>query len=419
MFSRIEAENYRCLKTLAVDLSPYQILVGPNASGKSTMLDVIRFFSDLVAVGPRSAANERSENFQDLVWGRAGWSFRLAIESKSSELLPGVRPERLETLRYEIGIKLDPGSDIVFLHHEMLTLRGPSGGNVTVLDRTEHQVRYRSEVEGSEFSVEFALGPTQSGLANLPMDQTKFPVTTQFKNSLLSGMQMVVLDNEMLRGSSPPGQGEPNLFDGLNLPRRIARLREFFPNDFASWIRHIRTALPDIETIKTVLRPEDQNRYLMIRYKNGIEVPAWMVSDGTLRLIALTLLAYVPEATGVYLIEEPEVGVHPSAFETIVQSLSSIYYGQVILTTHAPLLVRLSKPENLLCFSKNEDGTQVIRGNDHPLLQSWQSKVEIGDLFAAGVLGKPEPSGRLRCSKNWRSTSMCRTVEIAPSESSY
>jgi predicted ATPase len=73
----------------------------------------------------------------------------------------------------------------------------------------------------------------------------------------------------------------------------------------------------------------------MIHYAGGVEVPQWMVSDGTLRLLALTLLAYLPGVQGVYLVEEPEVGVHPTAIETIIQSLSSVYEGQVLVTSHS------------------------------------------------------------------------------------
>ena len=182
-------------------------------------------------------------------------------------------------------------------------------------------------------------------------------------------------------------RGSTRLFDGSDLPRRISRLADSYPKQFSAWIRHVQTALPDIETVKTILRPEDKHLYLMVRYKNGIEIPAWMLSDGTLRLLALTLLTYAPEKERVHLIEEPEIGVHPSAFEIIVQSLSSVYNGQVFITTHAPLLVGLSKSKDLLCFSKTDQGTEIVRGDQHPLLTSWQSKLELSDLFAAGVLG--------------------------------
>jgi len=377
----LEAENYRCLKKLAVDLGPYQILVGPNASGKSTFLDALNFFSDLITIGPRSAVNERSENFHDLVWGREGSSFSLAIEAR----VPRWPGTPLDTIRYQVLIRLDAESDLVSLEEEVLTLRNSEGASVTVLERNEYKVDYASEDGG--FSANFTLGPLQSGLANLPMDETKFPATAWFKNRLLEGVQMVVLDNQWLHASSPPGEGNAKLFDGLQLARRIYRLSSSSPAAFDAWIRHLQTALPDIEAIKTVFRPEDKNRYVMVRYKNGIEVPAWMLSDGTLRLMALTLIAYGAPDDGVYLIEEPEVGVHPSALETIVQSLSSVYDGQVIIATHSPLLVGMSEPENLLCFSQTGDGTRVVKGSEHPLLREWQSKMQVSDLFASGVLG--------------------------------
>ncbi|MGO4885569.1 MAG: AAA family ATPase [Bryobacteraceae bacterium] len=125
----------------------------------------------------------------------------------------------------------------------------------------------------------------------------------------------------------------------------------------------------------------------MVRYKNGIEVPSWALSDGTLRLLALTLLAYVANFGGVYRIEEPEIGVHPTAIETIVQSLSSVYYGQVLLTSHSPIVLNLAEPSDILCFQRTDEGTEIIPGDKHPLLQDWRSGVSISDLFAAGVLG--------------------------------
>jgi predicted ATPase len=139
--------------------------------------------------------------------------------------------------------------------------------------------------------------------------------------------------------------------------------------------------------MRVVDRPEDRHRYLMADYAGGLEVPQWMVSDGTLRLLALTLLAYLPDFHGVYLVEEPEVGLHPTAIETVMQSLSSVYDGQVLVTSHSPLVLGLSRPEQMLCFQKNENGTSIIPGNKHPMLSEWKSGVDISDLFAAGVLG--------------------------------
>ncbi len=78
-------------------------------------------------------------------------------------------------------------------------------------------------------------------------------------------------------------------------------------------------------------RPPSLSRCTLCYSKLEHPIPSWLVSDGTLRLLALTLLAYLPHHQEVYLIEEVENGVHPRAIEAVFQSLSSVYDGQVLL----------------------------------------------------------------------------------------
>jgi predicted ATPase len=105
-------------------------------------------------------------------------------------------------------------------------------------------------------------------------------------------------------------------------------------------------------------------------------------------LLALTLLAYLPSPTGVYLVEEPENGIHPKAVEAVYESLSSVYDGQVLCATHSPLFLSLAKLSSLLCFAQAESGaTSIVRGDEHPALKSWKGQVALETLYAAGVLG--------------------------------
>jgi predicted ATPase len=196
-----------------------------------------------------------------------------------------------------------------------------------------------------------------------------------------------VLDSKSLRAPSAPAKGNLQTFDGSNLARLVFQLQDESRKNFDRWLAHVQTALPDLDSIRTVLRPEDRHRYLMLKYKNGVEAPAWVISDGTLRLLALTILAYLPASAAIYLVEEPENGVHPTALETIYQSLSSVYDGQVLVTSHSPVLLNLASPGELLCFQKTAEGPEIIRGDKHPALQDWKREVNISDLFAAGVLG--------------------------------
>ena len=70
MIRLIEALNYRCLKYIRQPLGPFHVLVGPNASGKTTFLDVVAFLGRLVSDGLEAAIHERTQNYQDLFFGR-------------------------------------------------------------------------------------------------------------------------------------------------------------------------------------------------------------------------------------------------------------------------------------------------------------------------------------------------------------
>ena len=62
--------------------------------------------------------------------------------------------------------------------------------------------------------------------------------------------------------------------------------------------------------------------------------------------------------------------------------------AQVLATTHSPALLGLVEPSEVLCFGKDEDGaTDVVRGNEHPILASWQGSLDKHVLFAKGIIG--------------------------------
>ena len=109
MIRRIQALNYRCLRYVDVRLDRFHVLVGPNASGKSTLLDVVMFLGDMLSSGLESAVDKRTQNFQDMVWDRPrkDLGFELAVEfeipKRVRKQLP--RERKFKTFRYEIAIK--------------------------------------------------------------------------------------------------------------------------------------------------------------------------------------------------------------------------------------------------------------------------------------------------------------------------
>jgi predicted ATPase len=153
-------------------------------------------------------------------------------------------------------------------------------------------------------------------------------------------------------------------------------------------LSHVQTVLSDLKDIRVVEREDDRSIYLMLGYTTGVEIPSWMASDGTMRFLVITLIAYLPYDGELYLLEEPENGVHPLALDAIYDSLSSAYESQVLVATHSPAFLKLSNPHEVLCVAKNDEGaTDIIRGNDHPILRDWQESVDMNVLFATGVIG--------------------------------
>ncbi len=419
MISLIETLNFRCLRYISQPVGPFNVLVGPNASGKTTFLDVVSFLSDLVSKGLEYAVGERTTDFRDLVWGREDGRFELAIEAK----IPEDRRRLLavkdyDTVRYEVAIGHDPQTGEIGILAERGWLKVAEGAArpqqklmfpspdeppntiVTVHRQKKGRSLFAKAAGGNDnyyadahpkegrWAPSFKLGPRKSTLANLPEDEENFPVSSWFKQFLSKGAERIVLNSLLIRKASPPGQVRGFKPDGSNLPWVVAQLEEKNPARLREWIAHVRTALQDIEDIRTVVRPDDRHRYLVLVYRDGLEVPSWMASDGTLRLLALTLPAYLEDFRGIYLIEEPENGIHPRAVEPMCQSLSSVYDAQILMATHSPVILSVVDPKEVLCFAKTDKGaTDIVAGNEHPKLRDWRGEENFGVLYAGGVLG--------------------------------
>lgn len=418
MITRIEALNFRCLRYVSQSLGPFHVLVGPNASGKTTFLDVLPFISRLFSDGVDAAVGQRTDNFHDLVWGRSGDRFELAVEAQIPEAIRlRLREPGQNVLRYEVAVGLiaQQGRLAIEAEHIVLKSAGPGVDNAAkrkassaapatlISADSEHDIltaenrcdggdaSFRPEVSpasASETPMLYASGPTKLALANLAADESAFPATAWFWRMLAQGIRHVMLNSRVLRKASPPGLGRALRPDCSNMPWVIEDLQQAAANNYRDWIAHLRTALPDLEGIRIVDRQDDRHRYMMLQYEGGLEVPSWMVSDGTLRLLALTLPAYLPGLTGIHLVEEPENGIHPGAVETMLQSLSSVYDAQVLLATHSPAVLSMVDLEQVLCFTKTPEGaTNIVSGDRHPVLRDWRGETSLGMLFAGGVLG--------------------------------
>ena len=410
MIRTFEACNYRMLAGNRLHLSKYHVLVGRNATGKSTMLDAIQFVADAVKSGVQEAVKVRGPSFLDLCFDRAR-PVAFALEVDIPE-----RDSQLVRMRYELEVGLDPhnGGALRVLRENLFRLPAdaapseqrslfgpewsgpvvhetkPAGWRKVVSKTAEGNDYYRDE--HTDWNSQLRFGPDKPALGSVPEMPERFPMSIGVRGLLREDVRTLALDVKRMREPAAPG-GLPRMkVDGGDLPYVVRELAARDPVLFREWVEHLGTAVPGLRDVG--VREREEDRKLVIEMKFAGEhpdaVPSWLLSDGTLRLMALTLLTFAapPDARDVLLIEEPENGMHPLAIQVVRQALANPAEGQQVLcATHSPLVLAETKLSETLVHRRDPAGYSVIRrGDEVPELAGWAGKLSIADLFAGGVL---------------------------------
>lgn len=425
MITRIEAHNYRCFEQMNVVMGSFQVFVGANGSGKTTLLDIPVVIGDILRSRNVAAAfterslhrGERASSLTELPFREQSDSFVLALEAKLPEALiqhlVAVSPatlrrsqERWPThIRYEIALAVKNAHQLevkneylfVFPHSEDSGSRCLSvqGENVPhddwrfIIRRTYRDDSFfRPEVHGAR-ERSTRMDNTLMAFARLQYEsEDEFPASRWLLNLLVN--EIVFFDPQWadLRKASPPGLPKRLMPSGQNLPWLALQLQHEKPDRFAAWVEHIQTALPQIISVAIREREEDHHAYFRVTYEEGFEVTSSGLSEGTLRIFALTLVAYMVEPPLWLIVEEPENSIHPQAIETVMQSLRSLYRSQVWISTHSPIVVADRQLSELTTTRVERSGAiQVIPGTKHPRLVAWKGTIDLGSLFASGVFG--------------------------------
>lgn len=289
MIRRVQALNYRCLRYVDRSLARFHVLVGPNASGKSTLFDVVAFLGDVIRDGVGAATERRTDSFQDLVWNRPkrDMGFELAVEidvpDKIKEMLPSERDYRV--FRYEIAIReSDNGWQIASergllmpgpyrprsvassqvscfpdppLPPSTILAGGGRPGRRTILSKspegTDSFDIETSDDPGRGWVTSIAFGSKRSALRNLPESPDKFPMASYVKSLLGGGIDFVFLDSKKMRLPSPPHLNRERLSsDGHNLHRLIHVLKNTDAEIYREWLEHVQTVLEDLDDIRIV-----------------------------------------------------------------------------------------------------------------------------------------------------------------------
>ncbi len=408
MIVGIAIRNFRIIKEIApaIELGAFHVLVGPNASGKSTFLDALDFVRDCVRDGPRSAVESRVPDLRDLTFMRRGGAIEIDLWLDMGSSLPS---QQANLIRYQLSVQSDNQLGISVAdelkQYSKSWIQGGKGLRFSPNARPKRLLGKTSK--GSDFykretgtyQDSFVFGQDKLALSSTPPDMERYPTGNAVRAFLLDGIRYLQLNSRAMRGPCPATRPTTLQLDGTNLARvvgallseaaRSKRAGPLFESSTAvyQWTAHLKYALQDLKEIGWARRESDNAEYLVLKYENGLDCPSWLLSDGTLRMLALTLPAFLPPEPALYLVEEPENGVHPKALDIILRALSCVPDAQMFVATHSPLVVQEVGIDPLLCFIREEQGARIVHGREHPIIRGWKDMPDIATVFASGILG--------------------------------
>src|SRR6266568_6287780 len=419
MITQIEIDGFKTFKDFKVELAPFQVIVGPNGSGKSNLFDALKLLSRIADNDLNTAfqelRGEADELFTTLPSGRSVDHIHIAVDMLVNRKLKDrgegeielIREEvalrkevalKYTRLRYELEITLGIdgyGLEQLYVTHESLKsilpyddnwcrkyglssqnnwLPEPSNDQAifidtklttiaileSVADMSEAEAKqpliylYPDSDKGERIRRFYTAEVQRSVLSRV--DDTNHPHILAVREEFRS-LRFLHLNPEALR---QPGSIKAPRFistNGSNLPTMLARMQAEDKFALTDVSRDMANLVPGILKIK-VEQDKPSDKYLIYaETSDQRNFSAMVLSDGTLRLLALATLRNDPQFHGVLCLEEPENGVDPLHMKNMVRLLREMATDfnaleqadeplrQVLITTHSPTFI--SQPDTI------------------------------------------------------------------------
>lgn len=161
---------------------------------------------------------------------------------------------------------------------------------------------------------------------------------------------------------------------------------------YGEFVDAIRCVLPYAKDLQPFLATEVERAFYLKLWEKNFEVPGWLLSTGTLRIVALLACLRHPKPPPVLVVEEIENGLDPRTLNLLVEEIrAAVSAGttQVILTTHSPYLLDLLDLSHIVIVER-KDGETVFRRPDEGALAEWSKSFSPGRLYTMGRLTEGE-----------------------------
>ncbi len=390
---RLRVENFLSLRNINISLTKLNVLIGPNASGKSNFAKLFQLLYNVASTG---LPELQGYTFRDLVYC-FDETLRISIElsfevdgGEASYLLWIHRDGYEEELRAggETLVRAEGEPSHLVVHSKLVEDLKPARG------------LYR--VEGTPFyRLDSPLLSRGSGKSNLLSKYLRYSVLRDRPRILLERLPALAaisdflqsasihsLDPRCIRGSIEV-RAQPKLdFHGCNLARALLQLKLEDLDTFHRVEEAIKSLVPEVEEVVPYIIPGTDEVELRLRARGLGLLKPHNISDGTLRMLAIATILYTTDS--LVFIDEPENSIHPHLLEALVD-LARDSPAQVVIATHSPTLLDYVEPREVLIVDKVGAETRAARIEDPETVDAVRKYLEkggtLGELWYSGALG--------------------------------
>ena len=390
---QLEVEGFRSLKSQIWRPGDLNVLIGPNASGKSNLLRALELLST-AAGGGLGRYVQHEGGMEPIVWD--GQANQIRLRAKLTPL-PPYTDEEQDALTYQLTLARLGKSSAYRVENEILgNFREVEAG----LAIEPFKLLERDPLHAAVYSINaqrFEARPDSVPEEETLLSAASGPLTA---NRFVADFQRELADWKIHQGFQTHRDAQiraPQVTradaqvsaDGQNL---ISVLHSLYTGDrdFEDEINTAMRAAFGDDFDKLVFPPAaDQRIQMRIRWRSlKREQSAADLSDGTLRFLFLLAVLANPAPPPLIAIDEPETGLHPSMFPIVAEyARDAASRSQVILTTHSPeFLDAFGNDVPTTTVVERQEGQSVLRVLSGEELSYWLEQYSLGELYRSREL---------------------------------
>ncbi len=406
MLTKIQIQNFKAIHRLAsIPLQQFTALIGNNGSGKSTVIEALQFLQECIELGLDGAAQH--------IGGIA------ALRNYQAPLPEPVITARGFQKRFEpivIGITLTTqqfaSARILNIRHEVHLNQNAQDEWIVEFEKldVDGKMWYVAHVQTD--GVRVAVTQYEPDAPNFkeeygPANRLVFTQMLRYNTiapAPLTSLMMVIQRWQFLQlnpldmGKPVPkasSKGDPRLSpDGRNIAEYLLWLRSQGQEHLDRLIDLMKFVLPYVSDVQPSVT-QGFNREVELAMLESAEqakpLPGWLLSGGTLRVLAILSQFVLPKKPPVLFIDEIENGLDPHTIGLILSLIQQEYHSkgmQVIVTSHSPYFLDLCELQNIVVCEKDATGCHFSIPDDDAKLKVWKEKFSPGQLYTMGKLTK-------------------------------